>query len=300
MKTLNLQKSEGLLFGKCNLILRGCITLFSFSLIARGSSADAQAVLFNFDNAPVYTPFPISQTESGITAHFAGTGQSYSIQYANVLGFTPVGFAGNSIYPNSIYLADLLISFDQPVTDFSIMYSPQELACDTSATMRVTAYMNGSFVGTNTKVASNPGTWPVDTLSCSFMQGFDSVVVHYDSAPFTCQDYGVIFMADNMRVTAFNTATENPKIFNEGLIIPNPVSQSSIISFSLLQSENIHIAVYDIAGRLVKNFFDGRLSVGKYQLIWNANNDLIKDGVYFLNLVGEHFSQSCKVIAVNY
>lgn len=31
-------------------------------------------------------------------------------------------------------------------------------------------------------------------------QPFDTVVVHYDAAPPTCQDYGPIFMADTMQV----------------------------------------------------------------------------------------------------
>lgn len=163
--------------------------------------ASAQSVLFNFDNAPAYTPLPITLTQSGITAHFTTTGQGYSIQNANVLGFTPKGFAGNCIYPGSIYLTDLYINFDQMVTYFSILYACQELACDDAATMRVTAYMKGSYVGTNTKTAAHPGTWPSDSLTCGFPQGFDSVVVHYDKKPPTCQDYGVIFMADNMRVT---------------------------------------------------------------------------------------------------
>ena len=156
---------------------------FIFSVIAQVSPASAQLVLFDFDNAPLYTSLPIYQTAGGITAHLSATGQGYSIQNANVLGFTPPGFAGRIIYPNSIYLADLLIRFDQTLTDFSIMYACQELGCDDAATMRVTAYMNGSYVGTNTRTATFPGTWPVDTLRCHFPQGFDSVVVHYDSSP---------------------------------------------------------------------------------------------------------------------
>lgn len=164
--------------------------------------ASAQTVLFNFDNVPAYTPLPITVTQSSITAHFTTTGYGYSIQNSNVLGFIPKGFAGNCIYPSSVYLTDLYINFDQTITYFSILYACQELACDDAATMRVTAYIKGSYVGTNTKTAAHPGTWPSDTLTCSFPQGFDSVVVHYDKRPPTCQDYGVIFMADNMRVTA--------------------------------------------------------------------------------------------------
>lgn len=178
------------------------------------SPAFAQVVLFDFDNAPLHSGLPISQTVSGITAQFTATGDGYSIQDANVLGFTPQGFSGRVIYPNSINLADLLIKFDSKLTDFSIMYACQELGCDDAATMRVTAYMNGSFIGTNTKTATNPGTWPVDTLSCSFPQGFDSVVVHYDKRPPTCQDYGTIFLADNMRVTAYGALPVTLMYFN--------------------------------------------------------------------------------------
>lgn len=299
MKALNLKKSIGLLFGKGNLILTICITMFLLNMIIQVSPASAQTVLFDFDNAPQYSPLPISQTVSGITAHFSATGQGYSIQNANTMGFTPQGFSGLCIYPSSIYLSDLLINFDQTLTDFSIMYSPQELGCDNSATMRVTAYMNGNFVGTNTMTASIPGTWPVDTLKCSYTQGFDSVVVHYDSPPPTCADYGVIFLADNMRVTPLNaTAISDPKIFIEGLIISNPVSQATTISFSLFKSENIYVTIYDIEGRLIQNIFDGLLNMGEHQINLDINDDAIKGGVYFLKFTSENLSQSYKLVVV--
>ncbi len=297
MKTSHLKRFKKFVSGKCSLILTTYITLCFFGVIIQVSPASAQTVLFDFDSAPIYTPLPIDQTVGGITAHFSATGQGYSIQNANVLGFTPQGFAGHIIYPSSIYLADLLIRFDQTLTDFSIMYACQELACDDAATMRVTAYMNGSFVGTNTKTASIPGTWPVDTLRCSFPQGFDSVVVHYDSPPPTCQDYGVIYVADNMWVTALSTSISNPGIIIEEVIIPNPVSQPTTISFSLFQSENISVSVYDITGRLIQNLFDGYLNTGKHQINWDINAAAVKDGVYFLKLTGENFSRSYKLIA---
>ncbi len=188
------------------------------------ASARAQSVLFDFNNAPLHSSLPIDQTAGGITAHFAGTGQGFSIQDASS-PVVPVGFSGRFIYPNSIFSADLLISFDQPVSSFSILYSPQELACDDSATMRVTASMNGNFVGTNTKTASHPGTWPVDTLGCTFAQGFNSVVVHYDSHPPTCMDYGTIFLADDMRVTPLGNAI-SAFCFGDGSGTPCPCGNS--------------------------------------------------------------------------
>jgi hypothetical protein len=169
--------------------------------VSLGALATAQSVLFNFDDAPLHSPLPVTLTVGGITASFTATGQGFSIQTADALSFTPVGFSGYCIYPNSVFLADLLVGFSQPLTDFSILYAPEEYDCDSSATMRVTAYLNGAFVGTATATADPPGTWPTATLSFSSTQAFNSVVVHYDAPPPTGGDWGPIFMADNMYVT---------------------------------------------------------------------------------------------------
>ncbi len=104
--------------------------------------------------------------------------------------------------PNSVFPADLIIDFDIPVADFAILYSTHELACDTSARMRVTGFMDGVQVGTNTTTAPVPGTWPSGTLTLAVAGGFNRAVVHYDAAPPAgCTDYGVIFLADNVTVT---------------------------------------------------------------------------------------------------
>lgn len=259
--------------------------------------ASAQLVLFDFDNAPIHTPLPIDQTVSGITAHFSATGDGYSIQDANTLGFTPSGFAGNIIYPSSINLSDLLVSFDQPISAFAIMYACQELGCDDAATMRVTAYMNGSLVGTSTRTATFPGTWPVDTLNCSFPQGFNSVVVHYDSHPPTCQDYGVIFVADNMRVTPLNsTAMEDHTVLLDGTIFPNPVAGAGTITLTLAHPSTLRVWIQDIQGRMVKELFAGTWGAGEHRLNWNVNEGQLHSGVYLLLVRGEHADRSFRLV----
>ena len=278
-----------------NILLSSLITIFLTSNLS------AQDVLFDFDSAPLYTSLPIDQTVSGITAHLSASGQGYSIQDANVLGFTPPGFAGHIIYPNSIYLADLIIRFDQVITQFSIMYSCQELGCDDAATMRVTAYMNGSFVGTDTKTASNPGTWPVDTLSCSFAQGFDSVVVHYDSPPPTCQDYGVIYIADNMRVTPYtiNTISEVklPGMFTLRQNYPNPFNPSTTIEFSLPENvKNVRVSIYNILGQKVAELVNGSMPAGRYHYQWNAKD--LASGIYIYELRTEKFVSVKKMVVL--
>jgi hypothetical protein len=58
---------------------------------------------------------------SGITTQLSATAQGFSIQDYFGNNFVPIGFTGLFIAPNSIYVSDLLIRFDQTLTDFSIM-----------------------------------------------------------------------------------------------------------------------------------------------------------------------------------
>lgn len=246
----------------------------------------ARAVLFDFDNAPIHTSLPIDLTVGGITAHFSATGQGFSIQRADAMGFTPLGFAGLCIYPNSVFPADLLVGFAQTLTDFSIMFAPQELGCDDSATMRVTAYMNDTYVGTNTAVADPPGTWPTGTLTFSSAQGFNRVVVHYDSRPPTCTDWGPIFMADNMNVTQSVIAVEDagvaPVVVNLAAA-PNPFAAQTTVRFGLARREAVSVAVYSVDGRLVRTILRAMLEPGAQSLRWDGRDDRgsgMASGVY--------------------
>jgi hypothetical protein len=166
--------------------------------------ASGATALFDFNSGPQFTSVPLDLTVDGITAHFSATGQGFSIQNTQQVILTlPTGFSGLGLNPNSVFPADLLVSFPNEVaTDFSIMVAPQELATDTTATLRVTAYMDNVFVGTNTSTATGDVfLWPSSTLSFSSPQGFNNVVVHYDSPPPSGGDYGPIFVAENTQVT---------------------------------------------------------------------------------------------------
>jgi hypothetical protein len=182
---------------------RALLLLSALCLVA--TQAAAQNVLFDFDSTSRGTPLPLTLTVGGVTASLSATGQGFSIQAANTLGFTPAGFSGNCIYPSSVFPSDLQVSFSPPITDISILFSPSELACDTTATMRITGYSGAVSVATSTATAPQPGTYPTGSLILSAAQGFDRVVIHYAAAPALC-DSAPIFLADNMNVTPLATA----------------------------------------------------------------------------------------------
>jgi hypothetical protein len=246
------------------------------------------AVTFDFDNAPVHTPLPIDLTLNGLTAHVTG---GYSIQPVGTVGISPAGFSGLCVYPNSVFQADLGIGFSQVLTDFSILYAVDELGCDTSARMRVNALMNGVVVGTNTMVAPVPGTYPSATLSIVAPTGFNSVVVHWDAPGSGCQDYGPIFLADNVTVTRAVTAglgdgisSGTPRLFSPA---PNPFQQATTIRFDLPRAGDVRLKVYDIAGRHVCTLVSESMPVGNRSLTWNGVDDAghrVSAGVYVLRL----------------
>ena len=73
--------------------------------------AAAQRVLFDFNSAPLHAPLPITLTEGGVTATLSATGQGFSVQLVDVVGFTPLGFSGYWLYPNSLAPSDLRVTF---------------------------------------------------------------------------------------------------------------------------------------------------------------------------------------------
>jgi hypothetical protein len=248
------------------------------------------------------SPLPIDLTVGGITAHFSATGQGYSIQRVDVMGFTPAGFSGLCIYPSSIYLADLLVGFSQTLTDFSIMYAPEEYGCDTSAQMRVTAYMNGVYVGTNITTAPQPGTWPTGTLTFSSPQGFNSVVVHYDAPP-SCSDWGPVFMADNMDVTATVTSSADAQIgtgASTPVISPNPFEGETTVQFGLARRGPVSVAVYDAQGRLIQTLLAGAvLAPGVRSVRWDGRDNRgreVASGVYLCRVRADAQATTMRMI----
>lgn len=181
----------------------------------------AQTYSFNFDNGSRYaaTPFDLVPDTIPIgsaypTAHFTSSGSTYSIQSANVLGFTPAGFSGYCLYPDSVFASDLLISFNKPLESFSILYSPEEYGTDSSCTMEISAYSGTTSVGTNTAtIANTTGTWPTGPLGyTNSLHTFDNVVIHYLRPPPTGGDWGPVFMADNMLVALASPMPTNMNI----------------------------------------------------------------------------------------
>jgi hypothetical protein len=75
---------------------------------------------------------------------------------------------------------------------------------------------------------------------------------------------------------------------------PNPFNPSTKISFSIPQSEQVTLTVYDMSGKEISKLVDGQRSAGEYSVSFNASN--LPSGVYLYKLTAGSFSQIKKMI----
>jgi photosystem II stability/assembly factor-like uncharacterized protein len=68
---------------------------------------------------------------------------------------------------------------------------------------------------------------------------------------------------------------------------PNPFNPTTKINFEIPKAGNVSINIYDITGRLVSSLLNKNLSVGKYEIEWNASG--ISSGIYFYRIESGNF-----------
>ena len=75
---------------------------------------------------------------------------------------------------------------------------------------------------------------------------------------------------------------------------PNPFNPSTKIKYSVPQSSNVVIKVYDILGNEIETLINEEKPAGNYELNWNAVN--LPSGVYFYQLRAGSFVETKKMI----
>ena len=79
---------------------------------------------------------------------------------------------------------------------------------------------------------------------------------------------------------------------------PNPFNPGTRIDFQLLSPESVHLAVYDIRGRLVRVLLDAALPAGDAAVRWDGTDRLhqpVHSGIYIYRLETPSFNESKKM-----
>jgi flagellar hook capping protein FlgD len=79
---------------------------------------------------------------------------------------------------------------------------------------------------------------------------------------------------------------------------PNPFNPTTTISFSIAQSGNVQLNVFDILGNKVNTLLDSEMSSGRFELQWNgrdSKNNFLASGIYLIMMKSVSGTQTIKV-----
>ena len=78
-------------------------------------------------------------------------------------------------------------------------------------------------------------------------------------------------------------------------LFPNPIEESSFVSFSIPHKQKVALKIYDITGREVSSLFNGNLNAGDHQFSI-AENVNLNSGIYLVTLYAERQRFTKKLI----
>lgn len=173
------------------------------------------------------------------------------------------------------YLVTNNIKFINPQTGFAIGYY-------SSSDQRIIKTTNG---GVN---------WIETTITCSSLTSIDMV---NENTGWVVGDYGSILKTTTGgNVFISQTSTEIPERFSLHQNYPNPFNPTTNIKFDIHKQGIATLKVFDLLGKEMETLVDEQLSVGSYEVIFNANS--LPSGIYFYVLKTGDFVESKKMILV--
>ncbi|MDE0966096.1 MAG: T9SS type A sorting domain-containing protein, partial [Candidatus Latescibacteria bacterium] len=75
---------------------------------------------------------------------------------------------------------------------------------------------------------------------------------------------------------------------------PNPFNTETTISFTLLESTPVELAVYNTSGQKVRTLVEGERAAGEHRMIWNGRDDKgapVASGRYVAKMAGAGFAR---------
>jgi len=122
---------------------------------------------------------------------------------------------------------------------------------------------------------------------CDCVPGHPAGYCYVDSHGHTrCKKFrGTYIKGRNESVIGIKTSSK---------VYPNPVSNSTAISFSLEQLQNVSLSIFDMSGRLVSTLANKVFKEGENELVWNA--DRVNAGIYFLQIQSEKNQERIKLV----
>lgn len=121
--------------------------------------------------------------------------------------------------------------------------------------------------------------------------------------------YGINIKKSNSTITLNITdcgvgtqvPAEDVNFKNTLKVFPNPLSDAATVSFSLDQSQNVALKIFDVTGRLMITLANETMNAGNHQLQWNAKDENgypMNAGIYFLKMETRNHSETIQLSVI--
>lgn len=98
-----------------------------------------------------------------------------------------------------------------------------------------------------------------------------------------------------VRLDVINTGINEQQIIREFSVMPNPVGEKAVISFTLQEKVFLKAGIFTLSGEPVQLISEREFDAGKNTILWQPGQDLAA-GIYLVILDGNGFSAARKVI----
>ena len=80
---------------------------------------------------------------------------------------------------------------------------------------------------------------------------------------------------------------------------PNPFNPVTTLTYGVPRDASVRLAVYSVAGRLVRTLVDGEVGAGYRTVVWDGRDDRgveVGSGVYFCRMEADGFGDTAKMV----
>jgi hypothetical protein len=220
-------------------------------------------------------------------------GDTVSVGFDLLNNFYAAGFQlrvtydPNAFAPVSITLTGRDSFFDLHGSDFSVPGVVSYFATSWDPRQNSIAPGSGSIVDLRLAIRA-------DAMPDSYLIKFENAdSLMYQNALSTINGDSLIIPIFDERSVVVNRREdingENaiPDIFSLNQNYPNPFNGSTVISFSLQQSDNIELSIFNVLGEKVNTLISGPMAAGTTRVIWNGTDDdgrVLASGIYLYRL----------------
>jgi len=114
-------------------------------------------------------------------------------------------------------------------------------------------------------------------------------------------------MVDDLDVVAVSTNLSElslkalPTVYSLNQNFPNPFNPTTTIEYSIPESGNVDLVIYNMAGQKVRTLINNTQNAAFYKVVWDGRNDsgeAVASGLYFYKLVSGNFSKIEKMTLI--